>query len=103
MEVFLGRIAQGSQIRPHPWDFAPYDPTAKYYDFLNHPELIRTNLEDFKPLEKYQSVQDFYTFLEWVRSDESPFESSDCRCPGPESNVNKRKPFPLMLGGRVMI
>lgn len=103
MEVFLKGIAEGWDVRPHPWGFATYDPTAKYYDFRKHPELIREKLEDFKPWEKYKSVRDFYNFLEWVNNDKSPLESSDCRMPGPEPSVNKIKPFPLMLGGRLMI
>lgn len=66
-------------LRCQPWTFFEYDESSKYYDFVKHPELIRTSLEDFLPFDHYESVQNFYALLEWVNGPASPFESNDAR------------------------
>ena len=75
---------------------------GRYYDFNNHPELIREVLEDFKEWEHFQGVQLFYEMLEWVNGPASHFETNDCTMKGPHPNAIKAVSSPLTGGGRLM-
>lgn len=52
---YKGEIKDQGTIRSHPWTEAMDNPDWKYYDFTTNPKLIRTSLDDFKPLEKHQT------------------------------------------------
>ena len=103
MNIILEGIDPSVLVRSHPYDSAKYDSRVKHYDFVKHPELIRKVLEDFKPWERYESIESFYQLLEWTNGSESIFESSDCRLESPKKNPNKNMPYDLVLQGRVMI
>ncbi|MCP9269846.1 hypothetical protein M5U04_17610 [Xenorhabdus sp. XENO-1] len=58
---------------------------GQYYNFRKNPELIETCLEDFYPYSEKKAVQDFYSFLKWINSEESVLESTDCLLSGAPS------------------
>ncbi len=98
-------IVQGvSNLEPraHPYE-GEYDSRVRHYDFVRQPELIRQVLEDFKPWEKYEAVQDFYQLLEWINGPSRIFETSDCRLEAPKANPYPDMLFKKILFGRVMI
>jgi hypothetical protein len=91
-------------IRHQPWSTAEHDETEKYYDFRQHPELIREVLEDYKPWDIYKSVQDFYSLIEWLNSSESPFETNDCAFAGIKENKQRElAPKKFVAAGRLMV
>jgi hypothetical protein len=103
MQVHLDGISDQS-IRTQPWNDATRDPRGKYYNFREHPELIRRALEDFKPHESHGCIQKFYEMLEWINGPNSNFESSDCRLTGPLPNKQKKKyPWEITAAGRLMV
>ena len=89
MMNYFGEVKDQGTIRSHPWSKSEYNPDWKYYDFRNNPELIKTSLDDFKPWEHHQAIQDFYEFLEWLNGNESNFESNDSRFRGPTPNEQR--------------
>jgi hypothetical protein len=91
------------QTRNHPYDGAKYDPRVRHYDFVKEPHLIRQALEDFKRWKKYEAVERFYQFLEWINGAESVFETSDCRLEPPKNNPHKQIQYKRCLFGRVMV
>lgn len=103
MNIILEGIDERVQPRTHPYDGAEYDRRVKHYDLVNHPELIRTSLEDFKPWETYQAIDWFYQLLEWLNGPTSIFETSDCRLEAPKPNTFTNIPCDLVLCGRLMI
>jgi hypothetical protein len=91
-------------VRVHPYEKSTYDDNVQYYDFRVHPQLIREKLEDFKPWEQYEVIQNFYGLLEWISSDASVFDSNDCAFQGPSPNVfTKVSNRKLQCDGRLMI
>ncbi|EKH4251906.1 hypothetical protein PSI81_004808, partial [Escherichia coli] len=70
--------------RAQPWDKTTthkYRP-GQYYDFRKHPELIETHLEDFVEYSDRQAIQTFFSFVKWINSNSSAFESTDCMFSG---------------------
>lgn len=103
MQVHLDGLSD-QDIRTQPWKDSIHDARGKYYNFREHPELIRQVLEDFKPHEESESIQKFYEMLEWINGPDSNFESSDCRLTGPEPNMQKEKfHWDIHAGGRLMV
>jgi len=91
-------------IREHPYKGAEYDEGVEYYDFQQHPELIREKLEDFKTHDSHKGIQRFYDLLEWINSDESELESNDCAFHPPKDNISTNtSPKKLECKGRLMI
>lgn len=89
--------------RSHPWAGAGTDARARYYDFKSSPELIRTALEDFKSLEHYPAIGEFYSLLERVNHPKSPLESNDCALSPPGLNQTAQVKAKLECSGRVML
>jgi len=87
--------------RSHPWNHAASNPTHRCYDFKSHPELIRTKLEDFLPLNKWSAIDHFYELLEWLNGSDSVLESNDCGtrgiCPNTDSKYTKKLWCPARL------
>lgn len=102
MQVKLRGSYDQGQIRDHPYDGAETDPAARFYNFRENPELIRCVLEDFKPYEKYPTVDYFYQLLEWINGPESIFESTDCRLRIRKRDIPSVDP-PFYLQGRLMV
>jgi hypothetical protein len=73
-------------IRMQPWTEADHDPSAKYYNLREHPELTETSLEEFIGLAHYESVQRFFALLRWMNGPDSPYETTDSRMGQPRAN-----------------
>lgn len=98
--------AQGF-TRTHPWTSAIDDESNQYYDFIEHPELIETSLEDFIPFEEYPAIKTFYKMLSWLNSSDSIFESNDCALcnqflPNTDTNTPLIAQQKLAMRGRLM-
>ena len=89
--------------RSHPWTQALSNPNQKYYDFKSSPELIRTSLEDFLPLNQWSGTEKFYDLLEWLNGSDSLLESNDCGTRGFKQNTNTNFPKMLECSARLMI
>jgi hypothetical protein len=89
--------------RNHRWTKGTYDENVRYYNFIESPELIRTNLEDFQPYDKYPGIQRFYEMLEWINGRESVFESNDCLLRFHENTKTLWMKKKFEIEGRVMI
>ena len=89
--------------RSHPWTDAVASEAFRYYDLRASPAHIRTSLEDFVPWSRYAAIEGFYTLLEWLNGDASPFESNDCAFTAPHANESASVAQPLTCSGRVML
>ena len=89
--------------RSHPWTGSLASDAHHYVDLKATPALIRTSLEDFVPWSRYAAVGGFYSLLEWLNGDASPFESNDCAFTSPHANDQPSVPRALMCAGRVMV
>ncbi len=89
--------------RSHPWTDAVASAAHRYYDLRATPSLIRTSLEDFVPWSRYGAILGFYSLLEWLNGDASPFETNDCAFTAPHANDQASVPQALMCSGRVMV
>jgi hypothetical protein len=89
--------------RTHPWETSVRSEKEKYYDFVTHPELIETSLEDFIAWSNYEAIQTFYKFLRWVNGSDSMFETNDSAFSGIEKNTDDWVPKKLRASGRVMM
>ena len=92
-----------TEPRSHPWTNAARDAAARYYDFTNEPELIRSSLEDFTPFQGYPAVEDFYALLERINHPLSPLESNDCAFIAPHESQSAAAQGPLECSGRLMV
>ena len=90
-------------VRIHPYERSTYADNVAYYDFRKHPDLIRENLEDYKPWEQYEAIETFYQLLEWLNGETSVFETNDCAFGGPTSNISTNvSNAKLQCSGRLM-
>jgi hypothetical protein len=96
--------------RQHPWTRAENGPEAKYYNFVDRPDLIPIVLEDFKLFADQDAVQRFYALLRWLNGLSSPFETNDCglRAPRidhevPDLIAPLYQSDPMMLHGRLTV
>jgi hypothetical protein len=89
--------------RSHPWSSGTADAQARYYDFTTSPQLIRTVLEDFKALEHYPAIEEFYSLLERINHPRSLLESNDCALSAPDVNQTVQVKAKLECTGRVML
>ena len=102
MHVYDEKDLEGT--RAHPWLTCEDDPTCRYYDFKQHPELIPTSLEDFKSWSHYPAIQDFYSLLAWLNGPESILESNDCAFGGVRRNISTHmSPKERQVDGRLMV
>jgi hypothetical protein len=89
------------QRRSHPWTTATADASHRYWDFRAQPELIATELEDFRPWVANAAVGAFYQLLGWLNGPGSALESNDCAFEGPQPNDNLSYPQRLQCCGRL--
>jgi hypothetical protein len=76
---------------------------AGYVDFVAHPELIESTLEDFAGISHLPVARTFFDFLRWINGPESVLQTCDCalRIPEPnKENVSQRR---FCTHGRVFI
>ena len=104
MIVYHAKELESAPPRAHPWSRAISDKRQIYIDFKSNPRAIRNTLEDFKPFEKYDFAQRFYSLLEWLNGQHSSFESNDCAFKGKHKNeTDPQFKYPFKCYGRVMI
>jgi hypothetical protein len=103
VNVFIQSDPGVGPPRSHPWTEATADPAFRYYDLRAHPELIATELEDFRPWEDFAAVRSFYRLLAWLNGPGSTLETNDCAFNAPDANGDPRFPKRLQASGRVMI
>jgi hypothetical protein len=70
-----------------PYSETSFDGDGAYYNFLLHPELIPTSLEDFTPFQHRPAVRRFYEMLAWMNGPVSILESTDCLLRPPAANA----------------
>ncbi len=90
-----------TEARAHPWTDSVASAAFRYHDLRASPALVRTALEDFVPWAGYDAVETFYTLLEWLNGDASPFESNDCAFVAPHACASGKAG--LECSGRVMV
>jgi len=103
MKTYEYAGAPFSQPRSHPWTDVAGDPSARYYDFAACPQLIRTALEDFRPLERFPAIEEFYGLLERVNHQKSLLASNDCALSAPHPNAGNQVKAALECSGRLML
>jgi len=103
MDTFISKHIDESALRSHPWTTMVSDKNSVYHDFKQHPELIRTTLEDLLPYKKHAFVAQFYTLIEWVNSPKSLLESNDCVFNPIEDNPDQQYSYTKKCSGRLMI
>jgi hypothetical protein len=91
-----------AQIRAHRWSTSIANPNHRYYDFRQHPELIRTSLEDFLVWSDLPAIKVFYQMLEWLNGSNSHFETNDCGLRPISQNTDHQFPFGLRITARLM-
>ena len=88
-----------------PYTYAAHDSDGGYYDFVTHPDLIPTALEDFLPFASQPAIHRFYRLLHWLNSEASILESTDCLLRPPLSNTTPHLGggAALQIIGRIML
>ena len=89
--------------RSHPWTDGAVDAAARYHDFTQAPQLIRSSLEDFKPFQRFAAVDDFYALLERINHPKFLLESNDCAFTGPGPKQSAQNPHAVECSGRLML
>jgi len=103
MDVLISKHIDNSMLRSHPWTTMQTDDKSIYMDFKQHPNLIRTSIEDLIPYKKQDFVEQFYTLIEWINSRNSLLESNDCTFNSVEDNPDPQYPFAKKCSARLMI
>lgn len=75
-----------SNARYVPYTFTRHDADGGYYDFVQHPDLIPSSLEDFRPFGDLPAIERFYALLTWLNGPRSCLESTDCLLRPVDSN-----------------
>jgi len=77
--------------------------TRSFVDFLKHPELIRTSLEDFIPFKNQLAVERFFELVEWMLNDDSPWETTESKFWSPVRNTGPAFPdYSVICSGRLV-
>jgi hypothetical protein len=103
MQVFELTDPATLRVRAHPWTRAEGDAAHRYVDFREHPELIRTSLEDLRPWADHAFTEAFYRLIEWLNGPESLLESNDCAFSGVQPNDSPHSARRLQASGRLMV
>ncbi|TEW51715.1 hypothetical protein [Psychromonas algicola] len=103
MDVLISNHIDHSALRSHPWTKMQTDDESVYMDFKQHPNLIRTALEDLIPYKKWDFVEQFYTLIEWINSQDCLLESNDCTFNAIEDNSDKQYAYAKKCSARLMI
>ncbi|MFK7930078.1 MAG: hypothetical protein AB8H79_17925 [Myxococcota bacterium] len=103
MQVFELRQPEQLRLRAHPWIDAEHDNTGRYYNFREHPDQIRTSLEDLKPWAGHASTETFYQLIEWLNGPDSALESNDCAFSGVYPNEGPHSERQFETSGRLMV
>lgn len=77
MHAFHDHQEGVGEARPHPWQGSLHDPRAKFTDFLAHPELVRSSLEDFIPYAAQPAIDRFFSLVEWMSGPDAPWETTE--------------------------
>ena len=101
MLVYYDKSLEQAVARTHPWRDAEYDESARYYDFIKHPELIRTSLEDVLPFGDEPCAVHFYELIEWLNGPDSVFETNDCAMRAVEDSPEEQFPQVLRMKARL--
>lgn len=89
--------------RAHPWTHSERDPSCRHCDFVAHPELIRSSIEDVRDLGDVPAALRLYELLEWVNGPESLLETNDCGVKRPKANNQPNIPYARCIDARVML
>jgi len=103
VDAFTSSQDDKTELRSHPWTSMEFDKSSIYIDFKKKPKLIRSSLEDFKPLKKWAFVESFYSLVEWINSSNSLLESNDCTFNIVEDNDDAQYPYAKKCSARLMI
>jgi hypothetical protein len=103
MRVYELRDPSQQRVRAHPWVDAEGDSNHRYYNFRQHPELIRSSLEDLEPWVGHPSTETFYQLIEWLNGPGSVLESNDCAFNGLVMNEGPHSQKRLEASGRLMV
>jgi len=89
--------------RSHPWTVADSSAEHRYYDLREHPELIRTALEDLRDRGASPAIETFYRLIEAVNGPASSLESNDCALSGVSAQGCAHPTLRLECSGRLML
>ena len=103
MRVYELREPARLRRRAYPWVDSEADSNYRSYDFLQHPELIRSSLEDFQAWRAYASTETFFQMIEWLNGPDGGLLSNDCAFSGPAQNEGPHSDRRLEASGRVMV
>lgn len=103
MKIYEHNDPSSLHPRSHPWITSQSNPTHRYYDFRERPELIRSSIEDMQEWSAYPATKTFYRLLEWLNGPESVFESNDCAFSGATATTDTQSSKRLQCSGRLMI
>ena len=99
------QLAHPDQLRPraHPWVASEADPTHRYYDFVQQPELIRSSLEDLQAWHGTAWAETFFQLIEWLNGPDSSLMSNDCAFNAPAPHDGTHSERRLEASGRLMV
>ena len=81
-----------------------HDLEGRYVDFREHPELIESTLEDFRPFERHNATRRFYAMLKWINGSTFELETNDCLLRSPQGNASLMEiPIRHQIQGRVTV
>lgn len=102
MFVVAGRPDENdSSVRTHPWTVTDYEGGGRYVDFIEHPELIETSLEDFISHAQRPAIRRFYQLLRSINSPGGALETNDSALRAIHASLDTVIPCKLKLDGRV--
>lgn len=103
MRAFHDAEEGRGEPRTHPWQGSLRDPNAKFIDFLEHPELVRTSLEDFVPYAAQPAIDRFFSLIEWMSCPNNIWETTESYLWPPASPHKNQffKQYPIICSARL--
>jgi hypothetical protein len=96
--------ARAQQLgRLHPWTVTTKTPNGRYYNFREHPEQIRTGLEDLQNARGTEPESAIVDFIAWANGSSSIFETNDFGLRPLQANISGISPKALEHKLRVTV
>jgi hypothetical protein len=96
-------LAFDGPVRAHPWTVSDFDPSCRYVNFVDQPELIESVLEDFWGQEETGYARSFYQLIRSINAKDGQLETNDCGFMAPRSHSDRNSSKALVATSRLCV
>lgn len=90
-------------LRAHPWTVSESDPACRYVNFVEHPELIESTLEDFHDQQDTAHAKSFYSLIRTMNAKDGQLETNDCGFHAPHAHGDSNSDKALVATARLCV